>query len=185
VFFLHEHCVSFRRYLVSVTTATNAQAESARDLETWLTRTQVSDLLKVSLGTIITWEREGKLEPQKRARSGNGRHEEIVYDPRQVVKLASVRMSKSRLSYVQPGEIAAHAFAAFDRGEGARDVVMELRRTPAQAKLLYQEWLELGGSARIVTDKHRARLVPLVGEFETVSELVELVEQRCKSETGL
>lgn len=158
-------------------------AGSNAELETWLTRLQASDLLRVSHDAIREWEKQGKLHGRSRARTGKGPSMETVYDPREIVKLATVRIAQIP-KRADPGEVAARAFEMFGRDHSMHEVVVELRRAPAEVKALYQEWLELGGTACVVTEKHRELLVALVGEFETVSDLVEIIERRMRPRPG-
>ena len=147
---------------------------SGDELDTWLTRNEASDLLGVSIDSLLRWERNGQLHPQKRAatRVRPGPKHEIVYDPRELVQLPRRERAQQPRT---PGELAARAFELFDEGCTLREVVIRLREPLDQVEALHEQWLAAGGSQIVITEAARVALEPDLGPIATVAELCERV----------
>lgn len=150
-------------------------AKNSTDTTTWLTRIDVTDMLKVSGHTLMSWERKGKLHPQRVLRLDNAGHERllVVYDPREVARLP--RRVGNEPYQVSPGEIAARAFELFEEGKTVRQIVVELRETPDNVLTLREKWLDAGGAELVLSPAAKEALEGEVGAFATVAELVERV----------
>lgn len=110
-----------------------------RDLSKWLTRIQAMDLMAVSIQTLMKWETEGRLHPEKRPRAGSGRLTELVYDPQE---LAALPRGRSRKRPPDEGELEARAFEMFEAGATIKQIVLALRVTVERAKALREEWID-------------------------------------------
>lgn len=152
------------------------RAESDVDTSTWLTCAEASDLLRCSEGTIRTATRRDMLHPQRGRRvlpGGSGRDmtkEVDVYDPRELMILS--RRRKMSTAPNDQGELSARSFELFDRGRSLRDVVIELRETPAKIQELHDQWFDLGGSEMVVGANAKSELERFLGPFDDVAGLV-------------
>lgn len=142
----------------------------------WLTRNEASDLLSCSLQTLANYERKGILHPQRAYRpDGRGaEHQVLVYDPRELSKLAS-RLNRQIASPRDPGEMAARAFELFREGKTMEEVVVELRLLPDQVRELHDKRLDMGGAQLVISATAKEALEQVVGPFASVTELVEKV----------
>ena len=148
------------------------------EVRDWLTRNEASDMLSCSTQTLVNYERKGALHPQHAYRpDGRGvEHRVIVYDPKELAKLAT-RMNRHNLLPRDPGELAGRAFDLFDENKLDKDVVKELRLTPDAVQVLREKWENMGGSKLVISPVAKEALERMVGPFETVTDLVELVTQ--------
>ena len=144
----------------------------------YVTRTEAADLLGVAYGTILQYERRGKLEvfwtmrPDEIGRMRNA----AMYPLEQVLKLPRRAPNPTPEN---PDELAARAFELLDKGKTVKQLVIELRATPEKLQRIHTQWLELTGAVLEVTDAERAKLVALLGEFQSVEELIDLITVRC------
>jgi DNA-binding CsgD family transcriptional regulator len=102
-----------------------------------LSRSQVAKRLGVSIGTVRNLEKAGHLRPSK----ANGVN---LFDPKEVAALRGARDREHpgrALRRDGEGEIAARCFDLFAEGKSVRDVVRELRLTPATARALRREYI--------------------------------------------
>lgn len=162
---------------------TPRELRAQADTSTWPTCAQAADLLGRSPNTIRNWERRGKLHPvrvERRNESG-GPSEVLVYDPEELGRLPRRKPDPSQ---VDPGEVAARAFEAFDAGRSVRQVVVALRIPPAEADELHEWWTAQGGSEVVVNQAAQAELERFVGPFVGVAGLVERLEALLGERTG-
>lgn len=122
------------------------QLQEGISVRSWLTRTEVKARLKVSYSRLRVYEGYGWLKPQRAAAVGyrqpathRGRPPSVVYDQREVDEIARRRTLMRRASSAQ------RAFAAFQRGAGVVDVVVELGVEPSLARELYSDYAEAAG----------------------------------------
>lgn len=163
-------------------TISGSPAADKPDVDTrdWLTRVEVVDLLDVTVSLLIRLEEKGVLHPRKTpAKAPTGPREIIVYSPKE---LAANADHLRRKAIASAGEQSARAFEAFEAGRNVREVVVDLRVTGARAQKLYEEWQDSGGSELVITDVAKADLVRLVGPFEGVADLVEIITGRLRKE---
>jgi hypothetical protein len=73
--------------------------------------------------------------------------------------------------------MAARCFELLDQGRSLRDIVVELREKPDIVRTLKENWLDMGGADFVITPDARELLAGLVGPFESVAALIELVTQ--------
>ncbi len=76
-----------------------------------------------------------------------------------------------------PGEIAARAFELFRDGKTVREIVIELRQEPTKVEALYEKWLDLGGSAIVITEVAHEAFESVLGPFKSVADLLDLVRE--------
>lgn len=166
--------VTSQKALDADVTASDPKIPEVRD---WLTRNEASDMLSCSSQTLANYERKGLLHPQYTYRpDGRGvEHRVIVYDPKELAKLAN-RMNRA-VSPRDPGELAGRAFDLFDEGTETKDVVRELRLTPDAVETLREKWENMGGANIVISPMAKEALEKLLGPFKTVTDLVELVTQ--------
>lgn len=140
----------------------------------WLTRNQSADMLRVSIQTLKNYEHQDKLHPRRVRREDARGHEQVVvvYDP---TELARVPRGIGRFSPREAGEIQALSFEMFEQGKSFREIVIALRETSDTIHELYECWLNDGGSRVVISDAARSALEALLGPFETVTDLVDLV----------
>lgn len=148
------------------------------DLSNWWTRQQAADFLRVSVTTIATYERQGKLIPRYAYRpdSRNIEHRVAVYDPEELGKL---HRFGARPDAQESGETAARCFELFNEGKSVRGVVVELRLRPDLVKQLYASWQETGSvqeSGLVITAAAKTELEALVGGFTTIEELCKRIQ---------
>lgn len=157
------------------TRSTNERKNLPADIEHWLDRNQVSDLIGISVSTIQNLERRDKLHPLRVVRADSHGTERLmyVYDPREVMKIPRTDRA---LIVRTPGEVAARAFELMDHGKTMREIVIDLREDPDKVRELKERWLDMGGSERVIAPPAWHRLEELVGPFGSVTELVERIE---------
>lgn len=157
------------------------QARSDVDTSTWLTCAEASDLLRCSEGTIRAAVRRDMLHPQRGKRvlnggRGSGMTKEVdIYDPHELTLLS--RRRKMSTAPNDQGELSARAFELFDRGKSLREVVIDLRETPARISELHDQWFDLGGSEMVIGSTAKAELERFLGAFDDVAGLVARVAQ--------
>lgn len=123
------------------------QLKAGNSVRVWLTRNEVLARLRISYSRLLTYERYGWLTKYRaadvgyRSRGGNhgGRPPAVVYDLRQVDDIGRRRRIMRRASAAQ------RAFAAFDRGQGVVQVVVELGIDPDLARDLYRDYAIAAG----------------------------------------
>ena len=149
-------------------------AEEDFDTSGWLTRNQSTDMLRVSTQTLKNYEHQGKLHPRRVRREDARGHEQVVvvYDPKE---LAKVPRGIGRFTPREAGETQARCFEMFDQGKSFREIVIALRETSDTVHDLHESWLNDGGSLVVISDAARSALETLLGPFETVTDLVDLV----------
>jgi hypothetical protein len=153
------------------------------DTSAWLTRNESADTLRVSVTTIATYERQGKLNPRYAYRTDSRgiEHRVAIYDPKELVKLRRVEARGPALR--EPGEIAARSFELFNRGMTIREVVIELRELPDHVQQLHESWLITGGSKDTeltITLPIKEDLERLIGPFTTLTDLLRLIQKLMK-----
>ena len=150
----------------------------------WLTRLQSSQLLKVSVTTIINYERAGKLR-KGRAYREDPRGISLlvnVYDPMELTALqrfaSAQRITSAQREILEsPGEVAARCYELLDEGKTANQIVIALRKTPDQVRELHEKWLDGGGSSLTITPVAKEAIERAIGAtFADVTELVTLIE---------
>ena len=77
----------------------------------------------------------------------------------------------------EPNEFSARAFDLFRAGRKLEEIVSELRTTPEEIERLYEKWLDLGGARLVITAPAKEALAKIVGPFDSVTDLVELVQK--------
>lgn len=164
----------------SASRASDAWSDKTRGTVGWITRNQAADLLGISPMSLILWERKGRIVP-KTAFRHDARGclcEQVVYDPAAIIQLPRKSL---RPVAKDPDEFAARAVELFEQGMNDRDIVMELRATFEKVAAARANWLDAGGACRVIMNEHADALTELVGPFETVAELVELVRTALSS----
>ena len=132
--------------------ATNP-ASTPKDLSKWLTRTQVVDLVQVSIETLRGWEARGLLHPEFSTRHGKTSRPVKVYDPQELADLPQYKRHMGmRAHALDPGERTARAFECLDRGMTIREIVLELRVTVGVAEDLRQQWLDARNDRLTIDD---------------------------------
>jgi hypothetical protein len=150
------------------------------DISNWYTRQQAADTLGVSVTTIATYERQGKIHSRQAYRDdGRGiEHRVAVYDP---AELNTLPRLGARTAAPSPGEIAAQSFELFNGGKTERDVVVALRILPALAEQLYESWQRAGSMHElIITTEARKNFEELVGPFTSIDELYQRLQELLK-----
>jgi hypothetical protein len=148
------------------------------DLSNWWTRQATADFLRVSVTTVATYERQGRLSPRYayRSDSRNIEHRVAVYDPEEVQKL---HRFGARPDAQESGETAARCFELFNAGKSMRSVVIELKLRPDLVKQLYASWEETGSvqeSGLVITTAAKMDLERFIGDFVTVEELCKRIQ---------
>jgi hypothetical protein len=154
------------------------------DISNWYTRQESADALRVSVTTIATYEKQGKLNPRYayRADSRNIEHRVAVYDPEEVRKL---HRFGARPDAQESGETAARCFELFNDGKSVRGVVVELRLHPVLVRQLYASWEETGSvqeSGLVITAAAKKDLESLVGDFSTIEGLCKRIQEAVDEE---
>jgi len=147
------------------------------DRSAYWDRIQIVDKLGVSVHAISGWERRGLLKRYVALRPDRRGHVRpvFVYDPNEIARLPK----RERFGlFVDPGELAARAFEAFDEGCTIRELVIKLRQTPLVIEELRERWLNAGGAALVITPTMKAELEKHVGEFGDVAELVAQITKK-------
>ncbi len=160
----------------TITMRPTEETQIVKDTTGWPTSSEVSDRLGVSLVTVLTWKRKGKLKPvkTKRKHPNGGVRDVDVYDPRDVERCATERRQASAKD---PGECAARVFEMLDLGKSSREIVTALRITPDCAEELRERWLDLGGSDIVISPVAQTELEKHVGPFQGIAGLVARVAE--------
>ena len=148
------------------------------DTQSWLTRNQAVDLMNVATQTLKNYEYRGMLHPLRVSRHDTRGHEQIVvvYDPRELAKLPR---GNGRVSVAHaPGELMARSYELFNQGRSNREVVVELRETSDNVRMLRETWLDDGAAAVVISPEAKRALEALLGSFADVAELITLVKTR-------
>lgn len=107
-----------------------------------ITRSQVADLLGVSISTVRRLERD-RLHPERGPDGAN------YFDPAEVTALATALATEGRPSKptspapvpkLSAGEVAARAFECFEQRHSLAEVVIALRIEPKFVRELFHEW---------------------------------------------
>jgi hypothetical protein len=151
-------------------------ASKVLDTRDWLTRNEATDMLSCALQTLVNYERKGVLNPEYAYRpdARGVEHRVIVYNPHELKKVAN-RLSRNAASPRDPGEIAARAYDLFEEGKPAKEIVRELRITSDAVRELREKWGDDGGDDLVISPSAKEALEKVVGRFDSVTELVELV----------
>ncbi len=120
----------------------------------WLTRSEVVKQLGISYSRLLTYEGYGWLHKRRAADVGartrgaprGGRPAAIVYDQDEVNEIGRRRRIMRRAS------VAQRAFAAFARGQGVVQVVIELGVEPEVAAELYRDYATAAGGLYLPGD---------------------------------
>lgn len=150
---------------------------ATRQEERWLTRNEASDLIGVSVQTLMKHERKGRLHPRLERRVLTNGAERNVYVVAVGELMALPRRGRIALSD-DPDELCARAFELFDSGRAQREVVIELRVAFPRVVELFEHWQDAGGSDLILGREAKKKIEALVGSFASVSELAERLAAR-------
>ena len=101
---------------------------------TLFSRSQAAAVLGVHVNTLRKWEADGTFVPRKES-SGNG----------MVVSIYTAKQIEERRK-LQNGKVASAAFALFEQGRTAVQVVIELEAPPESIAKLHDAWVKLTGS---------------------------------------
>lgn len=142
---------------------------SAAGIEDWLTRAEVAAVLRVSIATVRRLEGR-QLHPQ--------RSEEGFY----MFNRTEVEAARARRPPAPeprdcrgPGELAAEAFKLLRDGVDVRDLVIGLRRPPAEIEALYADW-ERMGDALVISSRVRSQLARMAGHGFLDDAILEAIE---------
>ncbi len=155
------------------------------DTSTWLTRNEATDSLSLSVQTLKNYEARGFLHPLHVPRRDARGHEQIVvvYDPKELIKLP--RGAGKPFSPREPGELNARANEMFEQGRSIREVVIALRETSDKIREWHDKWLNDGGSDIVISPEAKHALETMIGPFNDVTDLVELVAAKLKARPGI
>jgi hypothetical protein len=101
----------------------------------------------------------------------------IVYDPHELKKLAVKLRRNLNIQPRDPAEMSARAFELLREGKSMEDVVIELRMHPDDVRVLHDKRMDMGGASLVITPTAKEVLERIVGNFNSVAELVERVTQ--------
>jgi hypothetical protein len=162
------------------------QAQAKQDLidtSAWLTRNESTDALSISIQTLKNYESRGLLHPLRVPRRDTRGHEQcvVVYDPKELAKLP--RGVGRPFASRESGELNARAFEMFEQGKNNREIVIALRETSERIRELREMWLDDGGACLVISPEAKTLLENMVGSFEGIADLVELVTAKLKPKT--
>jgi hypothetical protein len=147
----------------------------------WLTRNEASDVLRCSQVTLKNYEDRHLLHPQhalRKDRSGRERVT-IVYNPKELAALPARNGSgHPSLAIRESGEQAARVFEMLREGRPLDEIVIELRETPDRIDYLNERWLEQTRARHVLSPETKKAFEQLVGTFEDVTSLLELVRRK-------
>ncbi len=170
------------RALANVRSAlqTDTKRKFTADTSAWLTRNEATDVLSVSTQTLKNYESRGLLHPLHVPRRDARGHEQVVvvYDPKELAKLP--RGLGRPFAPRELGEINARAYELFNQGRSVQEVVIELREPSDKIRELREKWEIDGGEKLVVSPEAKRALETLLGPFEDVTALVELVTEKLK-----
>lgn len=149
----------------------NRGTKNAPDMDGWLTRNEVADLLGISVSTIRNLETRELLHGRRVLRAvGDGTERQVmIYDPKEVARVPK----KDRYVAIRtPGETVARCFELFDLGKSIREIVIEMREMPELIETYKEKWLDHGGSERVITPLAWDALTDIVGPFDSVADLI-------------
>lgn len=150
------------------------------DTSSWYTRNEACDSMSISIQTLKNYEARGLIHPLKAARVDPlGRQQMvIVYDPDELSRVArgAGRLFSPRTS----GESEAKCYALIEEGKTNREIVVAMRETSERVRELRERWENDGGADLIVTTEAKKALEALVGPFNDVTGLVQLVTAALK-----
>jgi hypothetical protein len=111
----------------NVTEEVGDVGDTSADMDDWLTRGEVAEMMRVSITTVRRLQGRD-LHPR---RSSEGFY---LFDPREVEQARARRPPAPEQSERRddPGELAAEAFKLLRDGVDVRDVVIALRRPPKE-----------------------------------------------------
>jgi len=101
-----------------------------------------------------------------------------VYHPDELTKIRKRVPRAIR----EPNALSAQAFDLFFAGDTLEAVVRTMRTTPEEVERLHEKWLDLGGARLVIAGAAKEELAKIVGPFDSVTELVELVAKLKPSE---
>jgi len=155
-----------------VKTFLNRGEKLSPDIDGWLTRNDICDLLGVSFQSIRTLEAREMLHPRRVRRAVGDGSERLVYiyDPKEV---ARVPMKDRMVAIRTPGETCARCFELFDLGKSIREIVIEMREMPDVIETYKEKWLDAGGSDRVITPAAWEILAGVVGSFDSIADLID------------
>jgi hypothetical protein len=139
----------------------------------------------MSVTTIANYERRGKLHPQYALRpDGRGIERRVaVYDPIELHKLPGAQARQPE-AVREPGEVAALCFELFEENKSVKEVVIELRETPARVMELYNVWQNCGDRDLLITSSEITVIEKILGgSFTTISELIKLIGKLAQTKT--
>jgi len=155
------------------------------DTDGWLTRNEASDVLRCSLQTLKNYEDRKLLHPRHAIRKDRRKGERVmlVYDPKELANLP-IRNGGGNpgLLIREPGEQAARAFELLREGKALDEIVIELRETPERVEYLNERWLEQTQSRYVISPEMKKAFEQLVGVFNDVTDLLELVKNKLDNE---
>lgn len=165
-----------------------APPQSSKELEpklpetdSWLTRNEASDVLRCSTQTLKNYEDRKLLHPRHALRKDRRGSERVmlVFNPKELADLPIRNGGGQPASAIrEPGEQAARAFELLRQGWPLDEIVIELRETPDRVDYLNERWLEQTRSRHVISTEAKKALEHLIGVFDDVTDLVELVKQR-------
>lgn len=162
------------------TLSADTKRKITTDTSTWLTRNEATDSLSISVQTLKNYEARGFLHPLHVPRRDARGHEQVVvvYDPKELIKLP--RGAGKFFSPREPGELNARANELFEQNRSVREVVIALRETSDKVREWHDKWLADGGYDIVISPEAKHAFESMVGPFNDVTELVELVATRLK-----
>lgn len=150
------------------------------DTSTWLSRQETAAFIGCSPSTLLNYERRGILHPQVAYRADRLgiQRRTTVYHPDELTKIRKRVPRAIR----EPNALSAQAFDLFFAGDTLEAVVRTMRTTPEEVERLHEKWLDLGGARLVIAGAAKEELAKIVGPFDSVTELVELVAKLKPSE---
>ncbi len=155
------------------TSSSTSNSSKSEDKPIWLSATEAADLCRVAHNTIRNWVKAGHLHPvqQMRVLPSGQRRAVQVFRKSELLKMIERRDTNEH------GEAAARAFELFEQGQSLRQVVIALRQTPERIEELHDQWERCGGSELVLTAVAQRELVRLLGPFDGVADVVQLVAE--------
>jgi hypothetical protein len=134
-----------------------------------LTRGEVAGLMRLSVTTVRRLEGR-ELHPR---RSPEGVY---LFDPREVEQARARRPPPSEPTESrEPGDLAAETFRLLRDGVNIRDIVIALRRPPAEIEALHADWARMGDTFVISSDVH-SQLARMASHGLLSDEILDAVE---------
>lgn len=130
--------------------------------------------------TLKNYEARELLHPRyalRRDRTGTERTM-LVYNPKELAELPAKKPGGPRDAIRESGERAARAFELFRDSWELDAIVVELREDPDTIDQLHERWLDQTKARYVITVEAKKTLEELVGAFQSVTELVELIAKK-------